>query len=300
MEQRMRSWASVGSISIWAWIASIFVHTLLLAGLAFLQFSPEKHRPAVTPTPAARMTRIRKAMHSSCVMPKPKITKPLARPRRLGPVHLADIQPDRTVEGLACLAAKSSGSSSTLPYSKISPAEIEFFGSPLDARKICFVVDCSGSMHGMFQRVAERLKSVIMRLQPDQYFYIILFGRDRLIENGEGQLIRATDRAKLEACDFVDGAAPAGRTNAIAALGRAMEIQDGRGRKPAVIFFLTDGFELLPEDDRLLPQKIAAMRKHLSPETKINTIGFWAQPTDCAVLKAIASQSGGRFSYVEP
>lgn len=291
----------MGSIHIWAWGVSIFVHFFLLAGLTLVKFSPEKQKPAIARTPATRITRIKEAMHSSCVIPKPKIKRPFTQPCLLSPAQLSipNIPPDRTADDLACLAVKSSDSSSRLPYSKISPEETEFFGCPLGARKICFVVDCSGSMHGMFQRVAERLKNVIMSLEPDHYFYIILF-RDRLIENGNGQLVRATGRAKLEARDFVDGVTPEGRTNAIAALERAMKIQDNHGCKPAVIFFLTDGFELLPEDNILLPQRLAAMRKRLSPETKINTIGFWTKPIDCAILRAIALESGGEFSYVEP
>jgi hypothetical protein len=49
-----------------------------------------------------------------------------------------------------------------------------------------------------------------------------------------------------------------------------------------------------------LPEKIATMRRRLSPESRINTIGFWAQPADCELLRAIALESQGRFSYVEP
>ncbi len=303
MEHRMRGSAPAGAISIWAWAVSIIFHALLLAGLTLVKFTPEKLRPAITQTPAARITRIREIVHSSFVMPKPKVKSPLAQTSqpvsdRL-PLQVAAAPPEKNAFDLGRLAAKPGSALSKLPHNKISSAESEFFGSPLGARKICFLVDCSGSMHGMFQQVAERLTSSVMSLQPDQYFYIILFGRDRLIENGNGQLIRATGRAKSEACDFIGRVRPGGRTNALAALKRAMEITDSRGRKPAVIFFLTDGFELLPDDNRLLPQKIAAMRKHLSPETKINTIGFWAQPVDCAILKEIARESGGRFSYVE-
>jgi len=294
----------MGSISFWAWVSSIAVHALLLAVLALVQFSPKKHLPAVKQTPAARITRIKEIVNSPLVIPKPKVKKPHGQLLRPFPDHspmlMGTTPPDATASNLACLAAKPSTVLSTLPHSKISAAGNEFFGSPIGGRRVCFVVDCSGSMHGMFRQVSERLKSTIMNLRPDQYFYIILFNRDRLIENGDGQLVRATSRAKLQACSFIDNATPAGQTNALAALKRAMEIQDNRGRKPAVILFLTDGFELLPEDDSLLPEKIAAMRKRFCPETKINTIGFWAQQADCAILRAIARESGGRFSYVEP
>jgi hypothetical protein len=294
----------MGSISFWAWVSSIAIHILLLAGLALVQFSPEKHLPVVKQAPATRVTRIKEIVNSSFVMPKPKIKKPHSR--LLSPftdhslMLTSNTLPDASASNLACLAAKPNSVLGGLPHSKISTMENEFFGSPVESRKICFVVDCSGSMHGIFRQVSERLKNTITNLRPDQYFYIILFNRGRLIENGEGQLIRATSRAKLQAGSFIDNATPAGRTNALSALKRAMEIQDNRGRKPDVILFLTDGLELLPEDNRLFPNKIAAMRKRLAPETKINTIGFWAQPADCAILRSIANESGGQFSYVEP
>jgi hypothetical protein len=255
-------------------------------------------------TPAARITKIKEFVQSSFVMPKPKISKslstlllPVPAPDKPG-MQISITPPEDYASNLASLASKSDGTSGVLPYSECSLAETGFFGSTVDARKVCFLVDCSGSMHGMFRQVADKLKSTITALQPDQYFYIILFGRDEFIENGGGRLIRATGRAKQKACDFLDSAVPGGRTNALAALRRAMEIRDSRGSGPAVIFFLTDGFELLPEDEQTLLRKVAAVRKSLSPGTRINTIGFWAQPADCAILKEIARESGGEFSHI--
>jgi hypothetical protein len=304
MEHRMCRSAPMGSISFWAWVGSVALHILLLAVLALVQFCPEKPLPTVRQRPAARIARIKEIVNSPFVIPKPKVKQP--RSRLLSPVPAPDksvmsiTPPNAAASNLACLASKPGSVLSTLPHSQISTIQNEFFGSPIGARRICFVVDCSGSMHGMFRQVCERLKNAVMNLRPDQYFYIILFNRDRLIESSDRQLVRATGRAKRRACDFIDNVTPAGRTDALAALKRAMEIQDNRGRKPDVISFLTDGFELLPEDDRLLPEKIATMRKRLAPETKINTIGFWAQPADCVILRSIANESGGEFSYVEP
>jgi hypothetical protein len=304
MEQRMRSSALRGNISIWAWTASIIVHAVLLAGLTVVEFSPGERRSAVKRTPSARLARIQEIAHSSFLMPKPKIERKGIVPPRSVPgclqIQQITAAPEKTACNLDGLTAGSVGASGVLPYDKISRAGAEFFGTPLGARKVCFLVDCSGSMHGMFRKVAERLKNTVMDLRADQYFYIIFFGWDELIENGGGKLIRATEQSKSNACDFIDRTAPGGGTNILAALERAMQIQDNHGQKPSVIFFLTDGFELLPGDNDLLPGKIMVVRKRLSPEVKINTIGFWAQPTDCAVLRAIARESGGEFSYVEP
>lgn len=54
--------------------------------------------------------------------------------------------------------AKSSVSESVyvLPGSKILSPKIEFFGSFTDQRKVCYLVDCSGSMQGVFGRVLKK------------------------------------------------------------------------------------------------------------------------------------------------
>ncbi len=98
---------------------------------------------------------------------------------------------------------------------------VEFFGQFTDVRKICYVVDCSGSMHGRLGLVKQQLKTSIASLQPDQFFYIIFFLQgDRLIESGDTYLIRATPHTKAKAYDFIDSVRPAGTTEPLNALNR--------------------------------------------------------------------------------
>jgi hypothetical protein len=47
---------------------------------------------------------------------------------------------------------------------------IEFFDSPAQGRRICYVVDCSGSMRGLWKRVQEELVDSSGKLQQDYYF----------------------------------------------------------------------------------------------------------------------------------
>ena len=149
----------------------------------------------------------------------------------------------------------------------ILPRGVEFFGSWTDRRKVCYLVDCSGSMQGIFGRVRKKLKESIANLQPDQYFYIIFFSSN-LSESGEGHLLRATEPAKSAAYDFIDSIRPAGQTNALAALERAVQIRDSSNISPSVVYFLTDGFELTTEDAQRLPQKTAnLLRRFESSDT---------------------------------
>ena len=297
-----------GGIRFWALMISVIVHLIVLTVFGAVKFSqvqaPGKHGPA----PMAKISRIKKLAEAALIIPKPKIKKfaesrftkganklltterifataaPTARLRPLRPYTDSDAQPDMR-------SAISTGE-------LILPNGIEFFGSFTDKRKVCYLVDCSGSMQGIFGRVRRELAESIRNLQPDQYFSIIFFGGDRLIESGNGKLIRATPQTKASAYRFIDSVRPAGKTNALAALERAVQIRDGSGTRPAVIYFLTDGFELTTEDTHRFLQKVANILTRFAPATKINTIGFWTQGDDREMLKTIAGQSGGEFIFI--
>jgi hypothetical protein len=153
-------------------------------------------------------------------------------------------------------------------------------------------------MRGIFVQVRKKLKESIGKLQPDQYFYIIFFGGGRLFEFGNDKLLRATSKTKSAACDFIDSVRPAGQTNALVALERAVQIRDGSGSAASLVYFLTDGFELTIEDEQRFSQKIANLLARFAPRTRINTIGFWPQKGDRKMLEAVAKQSGGEFVLV--
>lgn len=302
-----------GSVAFWAWMASIAVHLIVLTAFGLVKFSPCRRQAGGktqlrdVPIPTATVNQVKKLIEAAPIIPKPKIKKQ-TRTEFAGrvntPLH-------KLAAGQFFEAAKpgnrdlgefakpyASQSVSVLPGSKILSHRIEFFGSFTDQRKVCFLVDCSGSMQGIFGRVQKKLKESIGNLQADQYFYIIFFGADKLFESGGGRLLRAGEKAKSAAYDFIDSIRPAGRTNAPAALERALQIRDGRGLSPSVIYFLTDGFELTSEGTQIFSQKGADLLKRFAPTTRINTIGFWPQFSDRAMLESIAKQSGGEFVLV--
>ena len=302
-----------GSVTFWAWTASIAVHLIVLTVFGFVKFSPcqrqawAKTQVRDVPIPTAKVSQIKRLIEATPIIPKPKIKKP-TRSEFARRVNAAahKLAAERIFEaakpgnqGLGDLAKPSvSEGVYVLPGSKILRHKIEFFGSFTDQRKVCYLVDCSGSMQGVFGRVQRKLKESIEGLQADQYFYIIFFGGDKLFESGGGRLLRAGEKAKSAAYDFIDSIQPAGRTNAPAALERAVQIRDGRGVSPSVIYFLTDGFELTTEGTQKFSQKVADLLKRFAPTTRINTIGFWPQSSDRKMLEAIAKQSGGEFVLI--
>lgn len=302
MNQRTVSRWRTGSVSFWAWTASIALHLVVLAVFGIVKFAHGDARAEQAPRPIAKVSRVRKLIRAAPTIPKPKVKRAVKSRSaksagRLLPAGRILDTPKAAPQDLLNLVKPSALQSvfSAAPGS-ISPHSTEFFGSTTDQRKICYLVDCSGSMHGVFGRVREKLAESIQTLQPDQYFYIIFFGGDTLFEPGDGRLVRATEQAKSAACDFIESVRPAGQTNAMAALQRAVQVRDGRG--PSIIYFLTDGFELTTRDTRSFPQEIADLLSRFAPTTKINTIGFGTQTDDRKMLEIIARQSGGRFILI--
>ncbi len=291
-----------GSVAFWAWMTSIGVHLIVLTVFGVVKFSQFKAGGKQRPTPIAKVSQIKKLMQATPIIPKPRVKKPLSavssgrftgETNKLLPANQIFDTASPSSQSLPNFAKPSATRSKFL-----LPDRIEFFGSWTDQRKVCYLVDCSGSMQGIFVQVRKKLKESIQNLQPDQYFYIIFFGGDRLFEFGDGRLLRATQKAKSAAYDFIDSARPAGQTNTMAALERAVRIRDSRGVSPSVIYFLTDGFELTTEDTQRFSQRIANLLKRFAPTTRINTIGFWPASDDRKMLEAIARQSGGKFIWV--
>lgn len=302
MIKRPSTKKSVCSPTFWAWTASIFIHLIVLTVFGVVRFSQAKAQDIYQQVPTAQIRQVKKIAESALIIPKPKVKRIdssyLAKPElSLGESMRYQIQRTRYIERAGGYELGSSGFSAV--GGEILPSRIEFFGSWTEQRKVCYLVDCSGSMRGIFGRVRKELTDSIANLQPDQYFYVIFFGGDKLFEFGDGKLIRATGKAKLAAYDFIKSVRPAGATNAAAALERAMQIRDSGGRSASVIYFLTDGFELTAENAQRLPQRTTNLLKRFAPATKINTIGFWPAREDRRMLKTIAEQSGGQYIFID-
>ena len=297
-----------GSITFWAWTASIALHLIVLTIFGIVRFSQSHTQSRDKALPTASISWVKKLTQASLVIPKPRIKKPLPTTNSRSFVTRAQrkLPDDRNFDtarpSRRNLTVPTSSAVSrdeiTLAGSAILPVGIEFFGSRTDHRKVCYVVDCSGSMQGVFGQVRKKIAESIQSLQPDQYFYIIFFGDNKLYESGAGRLIRATENAKSSACDFIDSIQPSGQTNAMAALERAVQIRDSRGASSSIVYFLTDGFELTTEDTPKFSQRITALLNRYAPQTIINTIGFWPTGSDRQMLETIAAQTGGEFIFI--
>lgn len=284
-----------------AWTVSVAVHLIVLTVFGFVKLSGDKPQTKPEAASVVRLQRVRKLVNADNVIPKPKIKKNIEKK----PVQKSFLKND-VIFNTAKVDVLNPPDL-TEAYYQVKPhfysdedffSKTEFFGSSTDHRKICYLVDCSGSMKGIFEQVREQLYRSIKSLQQDQYFCVIFFGDDRLFEFGRGKVFRATPQRKADACEFAGTIQPAGATNAFAALERAVHIYQHSDVKPSVFYFLTDGFELSDKNEHKFAQKVINLLNRLAPETKINTIGFWPQSSDRKMLETIAERTGGEFIFI--
>jgi hypothetical protein len=238
-------------------------------------------------------------MANTAIMPKPKVKKSSRDKyvdiREQTTIRSSFSVPDsKTLNGSLRPSNVLHVPDDSLAENSFAGGGIEFYGNKTYERKICYIVDCSGSMQGLMDQVRQRLKDSIKDLVPDQFFYVIFFGGGELFEFGDGKLVRASQRNKENAYDFINTIRAAGRTNAYKALERAIQIEDSFSNKASVFYFLTDGFELSNDESEDFYKKTFELVKHYAPDSKVNTIGFWTIGQDCSILRAISSLSGGQ------
>jgi hypothetical protein len=291
--------------SFYACAVSLGVHLTLLTIFGVVRFSGSAAQMSWLPVPAARVEWKENLSQAASVIPKPKVKRAETKHSVRG---AAGFLPAERIIGDVKLGLENSeglwkSSVSSSPLWSPRPADLAgrvgLFGSFSEQRKVCYLVDCSGSMRGVFGRVREELKESIGNLQADEHFYIIFFGGDSLFEFGDGRLVRAGLKARSSAERFIDSVRPAGQTNALAALERAVQIRDGRGEGSSVIYFLTDGFELAKENEGKFLQEAGDLLGRFVPVAMVNVIGFWPQGGDRKMLQAMAKQGGGEFVLIE-
>lgn len=289
----------------WAWSVSVAIHVCILAVFAAAKLSQSeaeaRESAAVTVTvrspvaPGLRTTAI----------PKPKMKESVARP---GPLAEAEFYsgPQRIVRSLQAAPGETVDFERgvvvcdifSLADAEIAASGAEFFGSRSQGRRICYVVDCSGSMRGLLGRVKVELSESIGDLQADQYFAIFFFGGGRVLKFNDGNLARATESAKSSAFEFINSVSASGSTNAAAAIEEALKVRGAGGMGASAMYFLTDGFEPAAEDAGRFCHRIETLRRSFGAGVKINTIGFWPSSEDEEVLQRIAHESGGECALI--
>ena len=299
----MRKLTCQGNVRYWALGISVALHAAALAVFTGVRLS-DNMTGNVSNRPSVSMQMIETVIEQPAPVPKPKV-EPISK---VEPEPEPEPKPELKPEPEPLVTEeKLSPQPVPEPVEIVEPVpsapkpvvhEVEFFGQKSIVQRICYVVDCSGSMYGQMYRVKEQLKQSILKLDSQQAFCVLFFMDGRqLLMTGSGRLESATARSKSQALELVDKVKPAGSTDAIHALECAVRLRDAGGHYPEIIYFLTDGFDFDESGSQLFLQGIDGLRKSFAPSAVLHTIGFWPQNHDRKMLETLARNTGG--DYIE-
>ena len=175
-----------------------------------------------------------------------------------------------------------------------APPRSSLLGAGGNARHVVYVIDCSGSMIGLFEDVRRAVLLSIGRLGEDQDFHIILFAQGQAIENAPLRLVAPSDANKLQAAEFLASARAGAQSDPIPALRRALEVLQGADDGGKIIYLLSDG--VFPD----APAVMATIHaRNKDKDVHIHTYFCGGDPSGAALLERIARETGGLFRPVD-
>ena len=170
-----------------------------------------------------------------------------------------------------------------------------YYGLPIHAKRLVFVLDCSGSMDERTYRgnrlsdAKRELVSTITSLPSGSEFTIVAY--NTLIRPWRAELTVATEENKAEAFQFISRLRSGQATNTYGALRHALDLSSNL----EAIYLLSDGRPnrgaiTVP---KLIVQDLTARNRlrHLS----INTIGIGVSGPTENFMRALAEQNAGEF-----
>jgi hypothetical protein len=184
-----------------------------------------------------------------------------------------------------------------LAAAKNKPAEAgaSYYGIPICARRLIFIIDTSGSMTGArLDSAKKELVQAIEKLPDRAEFNILVFNTSLAIWNPKP--VTATEKTKQLAIRFVNSLVAKGMTCTYDALRAALEM------KVESIYLLTDG---APTNGQIVrPEEILVAVQGLNRllGSSIHVIGIAPGPDDgrfSVFLKTLAEQNHGQYRKVD-
>lgn len=292
------------SSQIWGWAVSIGIHILL--ALAFILFSGSQPPSADTHrVPTSRIFEPPEPLQHEPIVEDLQIefqtTEPLSQ--ELEPLPMPDLQPMITEQHgvpLAVAGGDGSGEFVVPQAARANTLSHSFCDLASDARRICYVVDCSGSMVVAFEYVRQELQAALRQLSPAHYFQIILYAGAQPSSLEQGRLLRATRQNIGRALDFTKtielrnvDTADAAAQSVLAALEMAFAIQTNEGSRPDLVYLLTDG----EFDHNVVTAAAHALQKRFDPAPRVHVIGC-GNAENKSALQNLARLHHGRFKFV--
>ena len=192
---------------------------------------------------------------------------------------------DRASDGV--LAGGDWSIAPSVPGDDDATPAVDFFGTSIVGRHICFVVDVSGSMAGpRLQAALAELARSIESLPQDRFFYVLFFSGSKLVL--EDRWLRATKSSTRSFVSKLADIEAQGGTEPASSLDHAFT---SLAPVPDEIHFMTDG--LIPQG---IPERLRALNGG-RVRTVIHTYAFGERASE-TMLQAIATEHGGRYRFV--
>ena len=299
-----------------SWLVSTIVHLAAIILLAMFTITPDEKLTAffITGNPAedAEPTLIEPTTFTAEMKNTSDISSSSPTSEALGFSDVGDVS--EAAQSTAALGAgelemspvgeigdvfgsKGQGMSST----NASGHTAEFFGVKATGRKFVFIVDSSNSMRvGKFADAKQELMYALMRLNKEQFFYVIFFDHDaermRLFPNKEPEekAVRATIENIKRVEQWVNTVENERKTDPYDAVKFAVEML------PDAIYLLTDGIFTdkgqtirYLKDHNIIDEPVYGKRA----KVVIHTVGFYSKDGE-ENLKIIAKAYGGTYRFV--
>lgn len=168
-----------------------------------------------------------------------------------------------------------------------------YYGIPVCAKRIVFVLDTSGSMRGApIEAAKASLLQVIEKLPPEVRFDVVMF--DKSAVAWQPRLMPATTQAKEDAARTIRNRGLQKGTVSFAAIETAFNLE------PEAIYFLSDGQPTDSQPDQIFNTFCALNRTR---RVSIHTIGVVTDRGNAAELilfmKPLAEQNFGSYRIVD-
>ena len=184
-------------------------------------------------------------------------------------------------------SAKYSNASSTQKQSDTPAGGVDFFGTRVRGKYVCFVCDISGSMNGdKLIALRVELTRTIQSLPAGSHFQVIFFSSDAYVLEPDW-VLAGTPRARdfLKKIQTVGAGGGTDPTNALAYAFTKLNPM------PHELFLLTDGH--FGAD----PTAILQQYNGGADQTRIHTIGL-GQDVDASLLEELARKYGGQYRAI--
>lgn len=201
------------------------------------------------------------------------------------------------------IAADTATASSYVVAANPAPATTagaRFCGVATYGDRICYVIDCSGSMVMAFDYVRGEVQQAVAALNPSQYFHVIFFAGGDPVQPMPPALRRASLHERKAAIDFVDNIQLADVSTSAAAwqavvkaLEVAFTVRSGGDLPPQTIYFFTDG----EFDHGRVGLFVAQIQQRLASPVNVNVIACGSRDNE-PFLQRLAANHQGRYIFL--